>query len=185
MTYHGELNKGWERNPANQKKKLYKDMNRDELIALTNELKAIEQLAYRKHLQLKIDTGQLYFDEGLINDTLSMPNLANQLREYSIVNKGHKEDHRVLLRSKSSVYIQLGLGGNIILSNLMFVISLSSHEVITAYFTKSETDFQYYNESRYDKTMNIIEELQDIKPIEKEDKCEVDDLDYWLNIFEQ
>lgn len=181
------LDKGWVENTLNQNKKLYLDMCSEELDLLIREIKLVSKIIYSPHLQWKIDTGQVWFDESLIQDTLDSKYLVDQIREYSniLLDDGEK-DHRVLIRSLDTV--NLNNENRFERYNLMFVVSLNTHEIITCFFTSTYVDFDEINIERYNSSINITQELKSnkrqIRPMMKPRK-QLDglNLDEWLDIF--
>lgn len=184
---YGYLDKGWESNANNHSKKLFKQMDDSELDMLTKEITDIEGLSYHPHLQLKIDTGEVWFDDEIINHTIQSDNLSLQIREYGIIKLpcGFRDD-RVLIRSENTTFI--ANGNQQVKYSLMFVVSLNTHEIITAYYISSNIDFDDTNMERYDESIDIIHNLKSDKRIvsvhrnqQTNDELSIDD---WLDIFD-
>lgn len=152
----GVFKSGWGRNAKGQRKLHVDQMTKDEKSYLTHMLHEIQHsFKIHPHLQDKRKKGLISYDILTIQNTLGSPSLPKFIREYSEMERKEGEvDKRVLVRSpkKERVYIK---GRGYRMCNLLFVISLTNSEVITAYY--SHKNHRYVtNSDRYDASLRII-----------------------------
>lgn len=181
----GELNKGWTNNHPNQEKKFINQMNHMEIKKINEEIKECKKLRYSPHLQWKVDTGQIWFNYSIISETLSSIESYKYIREFSIFKLDNKEiDNRVLFRSSKKVKANL-VDEGISSCYLMFVVSINTSELVTAYYVLDTQDFNKVNYDRYDSKLNIIHQLSLIKRNEPKETGKIDGLtiDEWLGLF--
>lgn len=152
----GVYKSGWKKNAKGQSKKKASQMSEEELDFLYYRLKGISSFRIHPHLQAKREKGLIQFDILTIQRMFHSRKLRNQIKEYSEV-RTHtgRVDRRVLIRSnkRERVYIKKKGWQT---CNLVFVFSLDTKEVITAYYANKNFQFRYVNEDRYDESLTII-----------------------------
>lgn len=190
VSKQGEFKSGWKKNRPGQEKKLAKQMTTEEINYLAYSIKEINRIVLHPHLQWKSDTGQLSFDIVTIQKMLKNKNIKRYIKEFSYItlNDG-RIDHRVLIRSSRTELVNID-GRGLTKCNLMFVVSLDTNEIITAYYVHIHNRFDSPNMERYNEKLDIIGILRkpnrEIKPVKKE-RPALDDLslDEWLDVFEK
>lgn len=152
----GVYKPGWRKNAQGQIKKKASQMSTDELDYLYYKLKGLSAFRIHPHLQAKREKGLIRFDILTIQRMFHSRKLRDQIKEYSEV-KTHNGsiDRRVLIRSnkRERVFIKERGWES---CNLVFVFSLETREVITAYYTNRNFMYERVNEARYDETLNVI-----------------------------
>lgn len=190
ISKQGEFKSGWKYNRPGQYKKLDQQMTKDEKDYLVYMIKEVKSIILHPHLQWKRDTGQLSFDIITIQRMFNAKYLHKHIKEFSVIelSDGHI-DHRVLIRSNRTELVNID-GRGLTKCNLMFVLSLDTKEIITAYYVHIHNHFDNPNMERYSENLNIIETLQSneriIRPVEEE-RPVFDDLsvDEWLEFFKE
>lgn len=185
----GELKSGWSENAPGQSKILANQMSNEEIKYLGDLLKEIKTIYLHPHLQWKRDTGQLSFDTKTIDEVFESGELDDYIKEFSCITlRCGRTDHRVLVRSPRAEVVNVPERG-LQKCNLMFVVSLDTEEIITAYYVHIDNQFDKPNMARYDARLDVIALLNDhkriVEPV-KEEKPPLDDLtlDEWLAVFE-
>jgi len=152
----GVFKPGWGRNAEGQQKKHVDQMNLPEKEFLTYLLKDMkDSFKIHPHLQEKQQKNLLSFDILTIRRTLGSRSLMKFIREYSVIEKGDGfVDRRVLIRSpkREKVYIK-NVGR--VWCNLVFVVSLDTSQIITAYYSHQNHKYET-NEERYTKNLQIV-----------------------------
>lgn len=152
----GVFKAGWGKNAEGQRKLHAEQMSKDEKTYLTHRLNDLHHsFKIHPHLQDKKAKGLIAYDILTIRNTLKSPRIIKQIREYSEVELWDGTiDQRVLIRSskKERVYIK---DKGYLICNLLFVVSLSRSEIITAYYSHKNHTY-YKNNDRYDDTLRII-----------------------------
>lgn len=152
----GVFKSGWGRNAEGQRKRHVEQMSKDEKKYLAHMLNEVQHaFKIHPHLQEKKKRGLISYDILTIRNTLGSPSLSKFIREYSEIERADGDvDRRVLVRSpkRERVFIK---GKGYLVCNLLFVISLSNSEVVTAYYSHKN---HYYvtNTNRYDASLRII-----------------------------
>lgn len=152
----GAFNSGWNANATGQIKKSASQMTNSELDYLTYLINDMNSFRIHKHLKKKRDEGMISFDILIINNTLRSPNLKSKIKEYSEnINHDGVLDRRVLIRSKKHerVFIK---GKGYQYCNLIFVISLDTSEIVTAYYVNKNKKYSKLNKKRYDQNLRVI-----------------------------
>lgn len=152
----GVFKAGWGRNAEGQRKKHIDQMSHSEknyLAFLLNDMHRCFKI--HPHLQDKKRKGLLTYDIITIQQTMRSSTLKQYIREYSEVERKNGEvDKRVLIRSpkKERVYIK---GRGYRMCNLLFVVSLKTSQIITAYYSHQNHKYEK-NKDRYDKSLQIL-----------------------------
>lgn len=184
----GEFNSGWSQNRPGQRKKLSKQMTEEEKDYLVYAIRDIKGIVLHPHLKWKRDSGQISFDIISIHRMFKVRNLKYHIKEYSIIElEDGRVDHRVLIRSNRTEMVHID-GRGLVKCNLMFVLSLDTNEIVTAYYVHIHNHFDKPNMDRYDEELDVIETLSSperiVHPVKKERQV-LDDLtvDEWLEVF--
>lgn len=151
----GQFKPGWKQNAVGQTKKKADQMTEDELDYLVYLLRDVRSIKLHPHLRGKVERKELHFDIVTILQMFRSPRLRNQIVEYAVMERNGEADRRVLIRSTKAerVYIK---GKGMLPCNLLFVLSLRTGEIITAYYAHKNHLYTQVNQSRYDENLNII-----------------------------
>lgn len=185
----GEFKSGWDANRPGQDKKLNSQMSRDEKDYLVHLIRETNRVVLHPHLQWKRDTGQISFDLLTIERMFRAKRLKFHIKEFSIIelNDG-TTDHRVLIRSNRTEKVTIDGRGDTP-CNLMFVLSLDTREIVTAYYVHIHNHFDKPNMERYNANLDVIGTLQgserQIRPV-SEERPPQDDLTHeqWMELFD-
>lgn len=152
----GVFKAGWGKNAFNQRKKHVEQMDRDEKDYLAYLLKDMHaRFRIHPHLQSKQQRRLVSFDILTIQKTLRSPRLSQCIREYSVIKReGGETDRRVLIRSTKKERVAIK-GKGMVMCNLLFVVSLDTAEIITAYYSHHYHKYAT-NSDRYDDTLSIM-----------------------------
>lgn len=153
----GVFKPGWKQNAKGQSKKMASQMTDEELDYLTFRIRDTNFFKIHPHLLKKKERGLITFDILTIQRMFKSKKLRDQIKEYSeSINHEGRVDHRVLIRSnkREKVYIK---GKGYQTCNLVFVISLDTKEIITAYYANKNYRFTRVNEARYDENLKIMD----------------------------
>lgn len=142
------------------------------------------------HLQWKRDTGQISFDLLSIERMFRAKRLRYHIKEYSVIELNDGTiDHRVLIRSNKQEKVAID-GRGLTKCNLMFVLSLDTKEIVTAYYVHIHNHFDNPNMKRYNAELDVVGSIQGdtrrMAPV-SEERPPADDLspDEWLALFEE
>lgn len=156
MYKQGEFKGGWSKNHPTQMKKHTSQMSKYEKEYLVEKVRNIRNVSVHPHLQWKKDTGQITYDIMNMTRMFRAKNLSYHIKEFSTIQvEGGRIDHRILIRSNRVEHVDIDDAGRQ-RCNLMFVISLDTYEIITAYYVHVHNHFESINMDRYDETLDII-----------------------------
>lgn len=190
ISKQGEFKGGWNDNRPGQDKKLARQMTRTEKDYLVHIVRETDRVVLHPHLQWKRDTGQISFDLLSIERMFRAKRLRYHIKEYSVIELTDGTiDHRVLIRSNKQERVDID-GRGLTKCNLMFVLSLDTKEIVTAYYVHIHNHFDNPNMKRYNAQLDVIGSIQgDDKRMEPvmEERPPADDLtaDEWLALFER
>lgn len=189
ISKQGEFKPGWGQNHPKQIKKLGSQMRPEEKTYLLYLIRETDKIILHPHLQWKRDTGQISFDIMTIYRMFRAKRLAYHLKEFSRIELDDGTiDHRVLIRSNRIELVDID-GHGTQKCNLMFVLSLDTKEVVTAYYVHFRNHFDMPNMARYDAGLDIIATMQGsdrvCRPLQEE-RPYFDDLSVhdWLTLFQ-
>lgn len=151
----GQFKPGWKQNAVGQSKKKANQMTVEELDYLVYLLRDVSCIKLHPHLRAKVEKKELHFDIITIMRMFRSPRLRNQIVEFAVMERDGEEDKRVLIRSTKVERVHIK-GKGVLSCNLLFVISLRTNEIITAYYTHKNHLYTQVNQSRYDENLNII-----------------------------
>lgn len=151
----GVFKSGWGENSKGQVKKHRSQFTHEEVEYLLYLLRDMRGFVISNHLRGKQRDGMIVFDMVTLQNTLNSNSLRSLICEYS--QQQYEDgtlDRRVLIRSKKTEYVRIE-GKGVLRCNLLFVISLDTTQIVTAYY--SHKDHEYImNEERYDSELAII-----------------------------
>lgn len=155
----GQFKSGWEENKEGQLKKLSRDFSRYEKEYLLHLVREVRSFSIHSHLQRKIDTGQISFDIWNIKRMFKASRLDFHIKEFSVMPYDDGTfDHRVTIRSNRNERVQID--GEMKQCNLIFVLSLDTSEIVTAFYVSKYNHFDVVNEERYSPDWDIVSSLQ-------------------------
>lgn len=152
----GVFKAGWGKNADNQTKKHVDQMTASEKEYLAFLLNGMQSgFRIHPHLQMKQQKRLVSFDILTIQKTLRSPHLYNCIKEYSEIEKSEGVvDRRVLVRSSKKERVLIK-GKGMLMCNLLFVVSLDTSEIITAYYSHKNHTYEM-NSERYDENLSIM-----------------------------
>lgn len=150
-TFKGEIRRGTVRKTNNQFKKFVKQFTGDDfekcLIAINNTLH--KKIYASNHLRKKSAV------------TYSIKEICNVLKsgkydiiEYNYVLGNNGRDNRVVVKSWDSY--QVNVEGKDTECNMIFVLSVTNHKIITIWYNDINDNHDTLNMSRYDKNVKVV-----------------------------
>lgn len=150
-TFKGEINRGTVRKTNNQFKKFVTQFKGDDfekcLIAINNTLH--DRIYASSHLRKKSTV------------SYNMKDICSVLKsgefdiiEYNYVQYPDHRDNRIVVKSWNSYLVEID--GEEQDCNMVFVLSVSNHQIVTLWYNSIDDDHDTLNMNRYDKNIEVV-----------------------------
>lgn len=150
-TFKGEIKKGTVRKTNNQFKKFVTQFKEGEfercLIAINNTLHS--RIYASSHLRKK---SAVSYDMKEICDVLKSNKF--DIIEYNYVQYPDHRDNRVVVKSWDSYNVNVD--GKDTECNMIFVLSVTNHQIVTLWYNSIDDDHKTLNMSRYNKNIEVV-----------------------------
>lgn len=150
-TFKGEIKKGTVRKTSNQFKKFVTQFKGDDfekcLIAINNTLH--NRIYVSSHLRRK---SAVSYDMKEICNVLKSSKY--DIIEYNYVQYPDHRDNRVVVKSWDSYNVNVD--GKDTECNMIFVLSVTNHQIVTLWYNSIDDDHKTLNMSRYNKNIEVI-----------------------------
>lgn len=150
-TFKGEIKKGTVRKTNNQFKKFVTQFKGDDfekcLIAINNTLH--KKIYASSHLKRK---SAVSYDMKEICDVLKSNKF--DIIEYNYVQYSDHRDNRVVVKSWDSYNVNVD--GKDTECNMIFVLSVTNHQIVTLWYNSIDDDHKTLNMSRYNKNIEVV-----------------------------
>lgn len=150
-TFKGEIKKGTVRKTSNQFKKFVTQFKGDDfekcLIAINNTLH--NRIYASSHLRRK---SAVSYDMKEICKVLKSNKF--DIIEYNYVEYPDHRDNRVVVKSWDSYNVNVD--GKDTECNMIFVLSVTNHQIVTLWYNSIDDDHKTLNMSRYNKNIEVV-----------------------------